>query len=133
MLTIATIVAPSPIDGLGVFAATFVPEGKIVWVYNPDIDSTVPRDQLFDREFGFLRKFGRYSKANRHGCLHDGDNSRFLNHSDRPNISFVEDGLAIALRDICAGEEIVCEYDQFLREIVTMSALTGARNECHLN
>jgi hypothetical protein len=40
------------------------------------------------------------------------DSARFMNHSDRPNISSADERNH-ALRDIEAGEEIICNYREF--------------------
>src|SRR5690606_30620696 len=38
------------------------------------------------------------------------DNSKFINHSDEPNIAFKDDETMIAIRDIHSGEEILENY-----------------------
>jgi SET domain-containing protein len=41
----------------------------------------------------------------------DGDDGRFMNHAGSPNLDFSVPGVATAARDIEAGEELTCDYD----------------------
>ncbi|WP_421725253.1 SET domain-containing protein [Bauldia sp.] len=113
MLRVKTYIAPSPIAGIGLFAAEPIRCGELIW----------KRDEQFDRAYD-LRDLPRDSLL-RDTLLHYGyrpgsdpvyvlcgDDARFMNHADRPNADDVGD-LTIACRDIAAGEEITCDYARF--------------------
>ncbi|MCP4382306.1 MAG: SET domain-containing protein [Hyphomicrobiales bacterium] len=113
MLRVKTYIAPSPIAGIGLFAASPIRRGQLIW----------KRDEGLDRDYD-LRDFPENSIA-RDTLKHYGyrtgrdpvyvlcgDDARFMNHAARPNADDVGD-LTIACRDIAAGEEITCDYAKF--------------------
>jgi SET domain-containing protein len=112
MLLVETTVRPSEIHGLGCFTAEFIPKGKRVWVFDRRIDVLVykarasklpaPMQTLLD-EKGFVA-VRRWRKC----FVLCGDDSRYMNHSDDPNL--VNN---VACRDIEAGEELTCDYWSF--------------------
>jgi uncharacterized protein len=117
---VKTILAPSSIEGLGVFAAEYIKAGTVVWKFSSDVDLL-----LSDAEIASLPQIvsevcKRY--AYRHGRQNNyvlcGDDAKFVNHSDDPNTVGVyppgdDQGLDIAVRDIEEGEEITCDYRTF--------------------
>ena len=140
MMLIETIVRPSGIHGMGLFAAQFVPRGTPVWKYEPGFD----RD-FSPAQFAALpalaqehtRWFCFVSQNNGHVIL-SGDHACFINHSLSPNTGALPQRasgilpeipsssrvgsasetrgstlLAVvthASRDIAAAEEITCNY-----------------------
>jgi hypothetical protein len=46
MLLISTYVAPSAIEGLGVFADEYVPRGSLMWKLNPKFDIFLNETEL---------------------------------------------------------------------------------------
>lgn len=114
MLRVKTIVQPSPISGLGLFAAEPIKKGQQTWVFDDGLDIALPAtilETLSELHRSFLLKYGFFSSdgATLFQCL---DDLRFINHSQGPNIgsTLFED---IALRDIDAGEELTCDYRKF--------------------
>ncbi|TMJ05390.1 MAG: SET domain-containing protein [Alphaproteobacteria bacterium] len=119
MLLVPTRLAPSPIHGLGVFAAAPIARGTPVWrfasgldmAFAPNIVEGLPEHvRTFFAHYGYLdRNVGRIVL-----CF---DDARFVNHSDRPNVAtdYAQDryGLDVALRDIAAGEELTMDYAGF--------------------
>jgi len=116
MMLIETRVRPSKIHGLGLHAVNFIPRGTPVWRFERGFDhdfspaqfSTLPLlAQKHARWFCFV------SKSNGHVIL-SGDHACFINHSLAPNTGVPADAptpiVTIALRDIAAGEEILCNY-----------------------
>ena len=115
MLTINTYLAPSPVHGIGLFAAEFIPAGSSVWKFNRYID------KIFKKEV-FLTICSRldncslrhllnssYNRGGRYYYLTD--NARFINHSEgHDNICFVDDYTEVALRDIDVHEELLENY-----------------------
>jgi len=119
MMLVETRVAPSAIDGMGLFAKHFLPKGTPVWRFEPGFDQafsaqaiaglpSIARDHA--RHFSFI------SKTDGHSIL-SGDHACFINHSDLPNTGAPAESTSpvttVALRDIAAGEEITCDYFSF--------------------
>jgi hypothetical protein len=112
MLLVETTVKPSKIHGLGCFTNEFIPKGKRVWVFDRRIDPIVyeahlPRLPEAMRTFLAEKGFAATRRWRRCIVL-CGDDSRYMNHSDDPNL--VKN---IACRDIEAGEELTCDYWSF--------------------
>lgn len=114
MLRVPTIVKPSPIAGVGLFAATEIDEGTVIWEYHQGVDCRLdPRQveampepyQSRLRHFLYLDSDGRYVLC--------GDNAKFMNHQDEPNCDDPEGEYTITRRRIRAGEELTCDYRTF--------------------
>lgn len=120
MLLIKTRLAPSPIAGIGLFAAEPVKAGTKTWTFMPGFDQLYSAEQIAHlppaaratmETYCYLHEdSGRYVF-----CL---DNARFMNHADNPNTAGVHaggaiDGYDIATRDIAEGEELTCDYRLF--------------------
>lgn len=117
MLLVKTKVAPSTIEGLGLFADQFIPKGTHIWRYEPTFDHAFSQDYIDNLdELGrdFMRRYA-YKSPYLNKYVLCGDDARFYNHSDEPNTGEVAvDGevetRAIALRDIQLGEELTIDY-----------------------
>ncbi|MDX1775953.1 MAG: SET domain-containing protein [Desulfobulbales bacterium] len=134
MLTVKTYLAPSVIHGIGLFAAESIPANTIVWQYNNHIDRVYTEKLFLDicrsahpQTLQHLLN-SSYRRGGRYFYLTD--NSRFINHSEFPNIAFTDDYTEVALRKIKADEEILENYllsydtsDYFFHEIVTPDPL----------
>ena len=99
MLQVRTEVRPSSIHGQGLFALERICEGEVVWSFDPTIDRIS------------VAASGHFSWRTAHGYVTPGDDAKFINHSQTPNLSTTP-GLApvIAARDIEAGEELTESY-----------------------
>jgi SET domain-containing protein len=90
MLVIKTFIDKSPIHGIGLFAAEDVPEGTIVWTFNPRIDSIIRKDEIGDVPEHVREFLTKYSWTDSDGHFRIGvDNDRFINHSSTPNTVFL--------------------------------------------
>ena len=116
MLLVQTFIAPSAIEGMGVFAAEPIAAGARLWTFNADFDRLVPREALLGLPAPtqcFMERYA-YFDVTLGGYLLDGDHSRFLNHCEDPAIAFLADGDGYARRDIAPGEELTCDYRDFM-------------------
>jgi SET domain-containing protein len=116
MLLISTYVAPSSIEGLGVFADEFVPKGSLIWSLNPKFDifvNEIEISALPPQIQGYLARYS-YPHLEMPGYrVIDMDNGKFMNHSLTPNTDFRVFDKGYALTDIARGKEITCNYHEF--------------------
>lgn len=114
MLLVRTYLGPSAVHGIGLFAAEPIPAGTTIWRFDPRIDrrfTRAERDALPEPARSFLRRYSYPEGPGGETWLLDGDNARFMNHSDAPNTDSAAD--TVATRDIAEGEELLCDYRQF--------------------
>jgi SET domain-containing protein len=121
MLLVRVRVAPSPIHGLGVFAAEAVPRGAAVWRFTPGFDLECAPDTLESLQPLQRERLLHYGYCDRSSgsfvlCC---DDARFLNHAAEPNLVNEPDGtrhgVDRAARDIAVGEELTVDYHSFER------------------
>lgn len=115
MLLVRTKLGLSRLDGIGLFAAQFIPVGTVTWKYVPGLDKTytgrdMARMSSFSRE-QFL-KYSYYDKRISKFVLCF-DDQRFINHDSlNPNILSTP-RMDVAARDINEGEELTCNYNHY--------------------
>lgn len=130
MMRVKVYLAPSSIEGLGVFAAEPVAKGTMTWAFDPPVDTSLTPEEAA-RLPAFMRPhIDRYAYLDeRHGVyVLCGDAAMYMNHSDDPNVeeAWPEGhpyGVDVAARDIAAGEEFLCDYRSFDREAAEKMAL----------
>jgi uncharacterized protein len=116
MLTISTYLAPSAIEGLGVFAGEFVERGRLLWSLNPKFDIFVHPDEIATYPPHMQDYIARYTYPHLEidgVVVLDSDNGKFMNHSLTPNTDFRIFDIGYALVDIAVGDEITCNYHEF--------------------
>ena len=116
MLTVSTYVAPSAIEGLGVFAGEFIERGQLLWSLNPKFDIFVHYKEIEELAQHVQHFIARYSYPHLEMpgvVVVDADNGRFMNHTLTPNTDFRIFDVGYALVDIAQGEEITCNYHEF--------------------
>lgn len=117
MLLVKTKVAPSTIEGLGLFADQFIQKGTHVWRFQPGFDSELAQDFIDSLEEvaqDFVRTYTYVSPVTGKHILCP-DNDRFCNHADDPNLGEIAmegemETRMFALRDIQPGEELTIDY-----------------------
>lgn len=120
MLYVRTFVAPSAIQGLGLFADQDIAAGTLLWSFTPGFDQRFTREMVlaFPPEIQmYLVKYGWLSKKSNLYCYAT-DNGKYFNHSETPNVKSVytdtdEESIVLALRDIAKGEELTDNYASF--------------------
>ena len=114
MLRVPTFVAPSPIAGVGLYAATDLPAGTVIWEYTEGVDWRITPAELeaFPEPYrGRLRHY-LYQEDSGDFVL-CGDNAKFMNHSEAPNCDDPEGESTLTNRHVHAGEELTCDYRSF--------------------
>ncbi|HSG08719.1 MAG TPA: SET domain-containing protein [Longimicrobiales bacterium] len=117
MLRVPTFVATSPIAGVGLFAATDLPAGTVIWDFTEGVDWRIaPAEfELFPEPYRSRLRHYVYEEDSGTFVL-CGDNAKFMNHSDVPNCDDPEGEHTITNRYVRAGEELTCDYRSFDRE-----------------
>jgi SET domain-containing protein len=120
MLMVKTRLAPSAIEGIGLFATENIKAGTVTWRFMPGFDLLFTGEQIVALPEPARAELINHTYVDpatgRHVlCL---DNARFMNHADDPNTRGVHlagaiEGYDLATRDINAGEELTCDYRQF--------------------
>jgi SET domain-containing protein len=120
MLLVKTRIGLSPINGVGLFAAQFIPKGAVTWRFSEGLDSRIEKRDLEKVPAAAKDSFMKYLYFSRRTmsyvlCC---DDARFFNHSPTPNVGDADEvqsdeGVDIALRDINEGEELTCDYRLF--------------------
>ena len=122
MMTVRCYLAPSDIEGLGVFCRDDIAKGQRVWRHDDDLDLSFPESKL-DHVEAHVREFiDRYAYPDRRrpgNLVLESDEGRFMNHSDSPNLDFSGE-FGIALCDIPAGTELTCSYAEFCHGEIVM-------------
>ena len=117
MLRVPTFVAPSPIAGVGLFAATDLPAGTIVWEYTEGVDWRITPQEFAGFPEPYRSRLHHYVYEDDSGVfVLCGDNAKFMNHADRPNCDDPEGEYTVTNRLVHAGEELTCDYRTFDRE-----------------
>jgi len=116
MLLVRNYVGPSPVEGLGVFAAERIGKGALIWKFDPTFDRLIPVGDYEAAPLYLKEQLDRYAypcPGRPELILYEVDNGRFMNHSETPNTDFSRFAGATALRDIEPGEELTCNYADF--------------------
>jgi SET domain-containing protein len=118
MMLVRTYLAPSAIEGLGVFTREPIRKGDLVWRFDTRFDRVIPVADMRDAPAHMQEFLDRYTyplpSDPENFVVLDVDEGRFMNHADEPNCEFPPDGeTGWAVRDIAAGEELTCHYACF--------------------
>jgi SET domain-containing protein len=119
MLCVKTKVLPSEINGLGLFADQFIPQGALVWKFLAGFDQRFTHQQVLgfpEIVQEYLARHASFRKSDLY--LLCADEGNYFNHSDVPNVHSVEkpgeeEMVVCALRDIHAGEELLENYKEY--------------------
>ncbi len=116
MLLVKTYLAPSPIHGIGLFAGEEIKKGTVTWRHDPIFDIGISQEQLDalpDIQASLMRTYLFFSEPHKMYILL-GDNARFINHSENPNICYEAFAKGtVASCDIAKGEELTEDYETF--------------------
>lgn len=116
MMLVPTYVAPSPIEGIGVFAVEPIAAGTLIWQLAPGLDRLIRGEEIAGLPPLFQTFVERYGYPYPHDpsqLIVELDNGRFMNHADRPNTVFSDPDAGFTLAAVAAGEELTCNYAEF--------------------
>jgi SET domain-containing protein len=116
MLLIPTYVAPSRIEGVGVFAAEDIPAGTLIWRLDPNFDRLIGRDEiagLSEVHQQFIERYGYPYPHDPSLTIIELDNGRFMNHSTAPNTRFSDPDSGYTRTAVAAHDELICNYAEF--------------------
>jgi len=117
-MLVKTYLDKSKIHGIGLFAAEFIPNGKLVWKFVSGFDFVMTKKEvakLPEVARSWVLTYGYYNKEEG-GYVICADDARFFNHSDNSNTDNTKMIGTIASKDIKKGEEITCNYKEFVEE-----------------
>lgn len=116
MYLIKTYLDRSAIHGIGVFAGEDIPKGTKVWDFVEGFDQVIDQsdyDALPPQAQEYLTIYAWWENGKIWIC---GDNGRYTNHSDEPNVvnwPNADSMAEAASRDIKKGEELTSDYRSF--------------------
>jgi SET domain-containing protein len=116
MLMVSTYIAPSAIEGLGVFAGEPVQRGQLMWSLDPKFDIFIQVSEIEGYPPHLQDYIARYTYPHLEMpgvVILDCDNGKFMNHTLTPNTDFRIFDKGYALVDIAPGDEITCNYHEF--------------------
>ncbi|MGH7174986.1 MAG: SET domain-containing protein, partial [Minisyncoccia bacterium] len=75
---------PSTIEGVGLFAAEFIPKGAVIWRFGKNLDQSIPIKVLEELPEAAKAQIFHYAYLNKKSgeyvlCF---DDARFFNHSE---------------------------------------------------
>ena len=116
MLIVPTYVAPSRIEGVGLFAAEEIPAGTLIWRLEPGLDRLLSKEEIArlpEVHQAFVERYGYPYPHDPRITIVELDNGRFMNHSTAPNTRFTDPDAGFSRLDIPAHEELTCDYSEF--------------------
>lgn len=119
MIVVKTKLDRSLISGIGLFANQDILKGDLIWkmtsisVFQISPDkykelSQIEKDFIIQKDYYWLDDDGNY--------LIPLDDSRFVNHSNNPNIIEKDENSCVASRDIAKNEELTIDYKTLIPE-----------------
>ncbi len=119
-MLVAHYVDRSAIAGLGLYCASDLHAGDVVYRFDERFVIVVTDDELADLPAPVRESVLRYSYRGRglrrlSGAMHYcADDARFMNHADPPSTRWRPDtDDYVAVRDLPAGSELTCDYRDF--------------------
>jgi SET domain-containing protein len=113
MIVVKTKLDRSSISGIGLFASQDIVKGELIWkmtsisVFKITPErykalSQVEKNFITEKDYYWLDDHGNY--------LIPIDDSRFVNHSNNPNIIEIYENFCVASKDIKQNEELTIDY-----------------------
>ncbi len=119
MIIVPTYLDKSSIQGFGVFASGFIPQGAKVWEFNPLFDICFTEEE-FEKLPPSVREeieIHLYQPEQSGLLYYESTMGKYMNHSREPNVDFSEVGVGWATRDIHPDDELTCDYRHFMADV----------------
>lgn len=122
MLLVETYLAPSRLQGIGLFARKAIPEGAKIWEFTQGFDQELSQEEIDHLSDPCRERILNYAyyNARKMRFILCADDARFMNHSEEPNVLDVgfgngngTEGEAFAARDILPDEELTEDYHAY--------------------
>lgn len=117
MLVVKNFIAPSKIPnaGIGCFSKQYIKKNDIVFQYDEDLDIIVTKekyDSFSDNKKYFFDYYASLEKdfSGNTVLMLSADNSKYINHSDDPNLLCTDLNTIVAKNDIIENEELTLDY-----------------------
>jgi SET domain-containing protein len=110
MLLVKCRLRPSPIHGIGLFAAEPIRKGTRVWELTPGFDLVLRKPDFKHWPRPLRRFLDNYGFKYRKGVyVLSSDHAKHFNHSDTPNTR-LRGPTMYAAKAVARGEELTCDY-----------------------
>ncbi len=119
MIIVPTYLDKSSIHGFGVFAKEPIKKGAIIWEFNPLFDIRFSQEE-FDKLPPSAQQeieIHLYQPEQNGMLYYESTMGKYMNHSREPNVDFSNVGLGVATRDVVSGEELTCDYRDFMADV----------------
>lgn len=112
MNQIKTYIDRSNIEGIGLFAAEFIPKGTLIWKLD-GLDQVFSKEEIEKINLKGIKDhyFKRYMFEMNEHYIFCSDDARFTNHSNNSN-TISSQMFQYAKNNIQIGEEITCDYSE---------------------
>lgn len=112
MLIVRTCVMPSKIHGLGLFASEPILKGQVIACWSHPFDQSIPPHVVHGLPEPIRSTILKHAYLEAGEWHLNGDDLRFANHSDHPNMGCIL-GWDYALQSIRCDEELTINYRTF--------------------
>lgn len=127
MLSHKIVKRSSQINGLGLFATEFIRKDEVIWSPTTENMEKIHLDDLEKIDDAQRQDWVKHSYQIGEFLYKDIDDTRFMNHSCKPNVVDSYNTL-IAARDIQKGEEITWDYLPFMNPYLVFECKCGNEN-----
>ncbi|MGC4020332.1 MAG: SET domain-containing protein-lysine N-methyltransferase [Muricomes sp.] len=116
MMLVPTYLEKSAIHGFGVFAKEPIPQGARVWEFHPKLDIKFSPEEFDALPPSVKEELEHHMYEPEEGghYYYEATMGKYMNHSREPNVDFSAVGYGVATRDIQGGEELTCDYRDFM-------------------
>ncbi len=119
MIIVPTHLGNSPIHGPGVFASECISKGTRVWEFNPLLEIRFSEEEFQRLPPSARREIEMHLYQPEEGGLlyYESTMGKYMNPARDPNVDFSDVGVAVATRDIQAGEQLTCDWRDFMADV----------------
>jgi uncharacterized protein len=118
VIVVRTYLEKSAIHGFGIYAKEAILKGTCVWQFHEklDIKFTPAEFEALPESVKEEVEWHMYEPEVGGSFYYEATMGKYMNHSREPSVDFSDVGYGHATRDIAAGEELTCDYRQFMAE-----------------